>query len=399
MTSTVGVVLTTVGEVRNAKIAIANAAVGCQITDIHKYLKRKQMPSLLGTYSWKELTLYLFGYKEGKQEVANKHDLPPPLEGQTFYGDILVLAATEKGDYSHPKRFKPDDYELFYNHMISGDADDEGDEVENEEEDAAESDDGSSSEESEESEEEETAPIDEEESVEEDEALDEEEKEEDEDAPVVVAPLPKPKSSRSKRKEATPMVFAPTAAVIEKELEPETTPHLPDNLHRGLIIQSLRILSSSLLTMDQQIELEHHIFNASLKIAEKRHITKHWSQPLFVDIYTMHARSIIGNLLPHSYIQNSYLFKRLQSGELTIKEIASFGFSDLYPDIWKELSLNQFEREKRQLEGNKSMATDQFQCKRCWKRECIYYELQTRSADEPMTIFIQCLNCGKHWRQ
>ena len=68
-------------------------------------------------------------------------------------------------------------------------------------------------------------------------------------------------------------------------------------------------------------------------------------------------------------------------------------------EIWKDLSIRQFEREKRQLEGNKSMATDQFFCTRCFKRECTYYELQTRSADEPMTIFIQCVNCGKHWRQ
>ena len=55
--------------------------------------------------------------------------------------------------------------------------------------------------------------------------------------------------------------------------------------------------------------------------------------------------------------------------------------------------------EKRQLEGNKSMATDQFLCTRCFKRECTYYEMQTRSADEPMTIFINCLNCGQNWRQ
>ena len=43
--------------------------------------------------------------------------------------------------------------------------------------------------------------------------------------------------------------------------------------------------------------------------------------------------------------------------------------------------------------------TDQFKCGRCKSRKCIYYELQTRSADEGMTIFITCLNCGNRWRQ
>jgi hypothetical protein len=47
------------------------------------------------------------------------------------------------------------------------------------------------------------------------------------------------------------------------------------------------------------------------------------------------------------------------------------------------LLIRQYERGRRQLEGNKSMATDQFQCKRCGKRECTYYELQIRFADEP----------------
>ena len=83
---------------------------------------------------------------------------------------------------------------------------------------------------------------------------------------------------------------------------------------------------------------------------------------------------------------------------MQLEEIPYLSFSDLYPEIWKDLSMRQFEREKRQLEGNKAMATDQFHCKGCGKRECTYYELQTRSADEPMTIFIQCINCGKHWR-
>ena len=43
-------------------------------------------------------------------------------------------------------------------------------------------------------------------------------------------------------------------------------------------------------------------------------------------------------------------------------------------------------------------ATDIYKCGRCKKRECTFYQLQTRSADEPMTTFVTCLNCGTRWK-
>jgi DNA-directed RNA polymerase subunit M/transcription elongation factor TFIIS len=35
--------------------------------------------------------------------------------------------------------------------------------------------------------------------------------------------------------------------------------------------------------------------------------------------------------------------------------------------------------------------------KKCRMKECIFFQLQTRSADEPMTTFIICTKCGKRW--
>ena len=43
-------------------------------------------------------------------------------------------------------------------------------------------------------------------------------------------------------------------------------------------------------------------------------------------------------------------------------------------------------------------ATDQFSCPRCKARKANYVQVQTRSADEPMTTFITCLECGKKWK-
>lgn len=51
-----------------------------------------------------------------------------------------------------------------------------------------------------------------------------------------------------------------------------------------------------------------------------------------------------------------------------------------------------------QLAKDNAAETDQFKCGRCNQRKCKYYQMQTRSADEPMTTFVTCVNCGNRWR-
>ncbi|KAG2296331.1 hypothetical protein Bca52824_043000 [Brassica carinata] len=52
---------------------------------------------------------------------------------------------------------------------------------------------------------------------------------------------------------------------------------------------------------------------------------------------------------------------------------------------------------QRSAEGTKA-STDQFKCGRCGQRKCTYYQMQTRSADEPMTTYVTCVNCDNHWK-
>ena len=46
----------------------------------------------------------------------------------------------------------------------------------------------------------------------------------------------------------------------------------------------------------------------------------------------------------------------------------------------------------------KEASTDAFKCGKCKQRQCTYYQLQTRSADEPMTTFVTCVNCDNRWK-
>ena len=38
-------------------------------------------------------------------------------------------------------------------------------------------------------------------------------------------------------------------------------------------------------------------------------------------------------------------------------------------------------------------------CGKCKKNTVDYFEMQTRGADEPMTVFAHCLTCGHRWTQ
>lgn len=158
------------------------------------------------------------------------------------------------------------------------------------------------------------------------------------------------------------------------------------------------LLGTELSEIEQK-DLEIGIFNAALADAEHKKIRKNWENPIFVNVYNIISRRTITNLKPSSYIKNARLLERLRDGEFKPHDIAFMNYGELFPENWQVLMEARMKRETKLLEGNTEGATDQFRCNRCGKRKCTYYEMQTRSADEPMTIFVRCVNCGKQWRQ
>jgi DNA-directed RNA polymerase subunit M/transcription elongation factor TFIIS len=331
-----------------------------QTTDMMRLFKKKEPPSLLGTYPCKQKALFLFGYVEGPDSTENQHHLPPPLEGITFYGDIMVLASEDPLSYAHPISLKTAEYETLYTTLLEGDEEDE----ESTAEEVIEADD------------------DEEEDIEPRVEPDEEEE---------IQPEPEEKPIRVARVRKT--VAVPVAADLT-ELSVDSQSPVRERMLgviRGRFVGSL--------TEEQTSTLETCIFQASLRTAEAEDIRKNWSYPAFCDVYSAIARRVVGNLDPTSYVKNNSLWLRLANNEVTLEELTSKNYYELFPENWKTLVDDQAKRERIQLEGDFSRATDKWLCNGCKMRKCTYYELQTRSADEPMTIFIQCLNCGKRWTQ
>ena len=146
------------------------------------------------------------------------------------------------------------------------------------------------------------------------------------------------------------------------------------------------------------VNLEKGIYNSMIKYSDKKGIIKRWDNKFFKKLYISKAMSIYSNLDKDSYIGNPRFMDRLRSSEFKAYKIADMEPLQIFPEHWKEICDEKHKRDKYLYEINKDLATDMFTCGRCKKKECTYFQLQTRSADEPMTTFVTCLNCGKRWK-
>jgi transcription elongation factor S-II len=141
------------------------------------------------------------------------------------------------------------------------------------------------------------------------------------------------------------------------------------------------------------INLEKGIFNYSLNEAKNRKVVKKWDNPYFVQIYIDRLRSIFINLKNHTT-----LLEQLNSGTIKAHSIAFMTHQEMHPEKWDELITAKSIRDQNKFETNMEAATDTFTCRKCKSNKCTYYALQTRSSDEPMTIFVTCLDCGQRWK-
>ena len=139
------------------------------------------------------------------------------------------------------------------------------------------------------------------------------------------------------------------------------------------------------------LNLEKGIFNYTIQTARLRNVVRKWDNKAFVMIYVDKFKSILLNLNAKSTIKNKELLKRLKNKEFKAHELAFMTHQELYPEKWKYLIDKKIKRDKSEGVVDLSAATDEFFCFKCKKRKCSYYQMQTRSADEPMTTFVTCL--------
>jgi len=363
MTSLSTVALSTKGDVRKANVTLDSDGT-LTMEAIQKYLKKKEQPEQLCFYEHEHKLIFVFGYSKGKKGTENKTELPEPHSGTILFGDALIIASLTN-EWDNPIPFTTDQWTTFCQEA------EEEDEEEDDNDDILSEDATSVKDAFEESDSEKDLLPDKDEEVE-------------EEAPVVI-----------KRRRAPVYAKVDTNA-LKEEISVESGPE--SNPLRTQALASFAFLEE-FFSKEDICSLERGVFEAAFQYAQKQYIARNWKTPAFREVYRQILRSILSNLHPQSPVKNTRLLIRVQEGEFTLYEIPFMSSYEMFPEKWFALKDKLLQREQKILEGNKSRATDQFKCRRCQKRECTYYELQTRSADEPMTIFITCLNCGKEWRQ
>jgi transcription elongation factor S-II len=145
-------------------------------------------------------------------------------------------------------------------------------------------------------------------------------------------------------------------------------------------------------------EIEKGVYNATIDEADRAGIPRYWENPKFSSRYLFRARSILYNLRNP---KNPGLLRKVVEGRIEPCAVAEMTAIQMFPEHWDQVV--EYVTKKRNtsmfsLGSSESMPDGAFQCKKCKGWKTVYYQLQTRSADEPMTTFVTCGNCGFHWK-
>ena len=143
-------------------------------------------------------------------------------------------------------------------------------------------------------------------------------------------------------------------------------------------------------------KIEKGLYNYCINFSNNNNIVKKWENPIFKKIYLSKGFRIYSNIVPNVYTKNVYLLKKILENKINPESVANMKFYELDPVKWKDIRL-QITKFHNSMFKNEVKISDNIICWKCKQKKCSYYQLQTRSADEPMTVFVTCTECGNKW--
>jgi transcription elongation factor S-II len=160
-------------------------------------------------------------------------------------------------------------------------------------------------------------------------------------------------------------------------------------------IKSRQLLSQALET-NEPFEYDYELYDCQELAAQIE-------DAIFIEFkntelkYKNRVRSRIANLKDP---KNPKLRESVRLGIITADRLAKMSSEELASDELKELRAK-FTKESindHQMARTDGAKSSLLSCGKCKKNNVTYTQMQTRSADEPMTTFAFCQECGHRWK-
>ncbi|KAJ7640361.1 transcription factor S-II, central domain-containing protein [Mycena polygramma] len=113
--------------------------------------------------------------------------------------------------------------------------------------------------------------------------------------------------------------------------------------------------------------------------------------------YSQKMRSLFVNLKDKN---NPSLREAVGSGDIPVDKFVKMSSQEMASEERKKAdeAIKQQNLHDSLGAEEQQAETSAFQCSKCKQRKCRYRQQQTRSADEPMTTFVTCVNCNNRWK-
>jgi hypothetical protein len=306
---------------------------------------------------------------DGDDDKVNQHVLGGNFQDEVFTGSIVMMLTTNSNPDNYDKlpsvylNLKPADYETIYSNWTTVDEDE--DEEDDDEDGGAEDDD---------------AP-----------AVGDDDDDDDDD---VHSKTTGDEDDDDETTSEEAVVTSAKAAVVPKK-QPRTArgATAPADIHSPCPLRELVKTRYTEVGVRLCIDLESAILNRCIRECVKHSVDVTWTNPGFWNHYRGRCIQFYENMrMTPDWVA------KLNNGEIAPADFAELSAVELCPKRWKARIEAQIEKDKH-LYSNSGAASIYFYCSGCKKKsKCDYYQLQTRSADEPMTTFVTCLECDRRWK-
>jgi transcription elongation factor S-II len=139
--------------------------------------------------------------------------------------------------------------------------------------------------------------------------------------------------------------------------------------------------------------LEVAIFNWTVRRVAKN---PSWENRIFKEMYKARFMEL------KRALNDPALRDRISQKQVKMKDLVVMTPDQLMPKGPMAIAMMSARQKELEIETIKAKNDEAYEgiflCRKCGSKKTTYHQLQTRSADEPMTTYVQCKNCDNRWK-